>query len=69
MYKTDIKYEHNEDITIRDKNKGNSRAEIITEMKISLGESISRLVITDDVKINEVQNGGTEFIQITHVYD
>lgn len=37
-------------------------------MKISLGESISRLVITDDVKINEVSNVGTEFIQITHVW-
>ena len=36
-------------------------------MKISLDEIISRLVITDDVKINGFSNVGIEFIQIIYV--
>lgn len=41
---------------------------IITEMKISLDEIISRLVITDDVKISGFSNVGIEFIQIIYVW-
>ena len=59
-----------EDITLRVKKEinGNSRDKKITEMKISLNEFNSIFNITDDVKINEFSNVGTEFIQIIYVW-